>query len=87
MIRPRRVLGNLFSGSRAAAHGSLRFPFSHRRSDPWATARFAVDSPLEESGFELSVPSLKAVLKQDRSPLCNARRFGAGTGTETSKSE
>src|ERR1700722_19478846 len=36
--------------------GSLRFPFSHRRSDPWATARFAVDSPLEGDGFELPVP-------------------------------
>jgi hypothetical protein len=50
-------------------------------------SRFAADSMLEERGFELSVPSHKAVLKQDRSPLCNARRFGAGTGTETSKSE
>jgi len=29
---------------------------THRRSDPWATARFALDSPLEEGGFEPSVP-------------------------------
>ena len=43
------------------------------------------DSPLEESGFELTVPSDRSVSNQGRQPLCNARRFGAGTGTETSK--
>jgi hypothetical protein len=46
---------------------------------------FITDSPLEESGFELTVPSDRSVSNQGRQPLCNARRFGAGTGTETSK--
>jgi hypothetical protein len=34
------------------------------RSSP-ATARFVADSPLEESGFELAVPSDGAVPKQE----------------------
>jgi len=51
--------------------GSLRFPFSHRRSDPWATARFAVDSPLEGDGFEPSVPRQKDNAFRDSSfPTC-----------------
>src|SRR5262249_41823041 len=47
--------------------------------------RSSLDSALEESGFELTVPSDRSVSNQGRQPLCNARRFGAGTGTETSK--
>jgi hypothetical protein len=43
------------------------------------------DSTLEESGFELTVPSDRSVSNQGRQPLGNARRFGAGTGTETSE--
>ena len=42
---------------------------SHRRSDPWATVRFAVDSPLEEAGFELSVPPERKVTSPRRATL------------------
>ena len=45
-------------------HGSLRFPFSHRRSDLWATARFAVDSPLEGDGFDSWSPVSGETLEQ-----------------------
>ena len=47
--------------------------------------RWFADSSLEESGFELTVPSDRSVSNQGRQPLCDARRFGAGTGTEASK--
>jgi hypothetical protein len=50
---------------------------------PGCTAE--IDSPLEESGFELTVPSDRFVSNQGRQPLCSGRRFGAGTGTKTSK--
>src|SRR6516164_5856209 len=55
------------------------------RDEPAAQYGSSPDSPLEESGFDLTVPSDRSVSNQGRQPLCNARRFGAGMGTETSK--
>jgi hypothetical protein len=36
--------------------------------------RFGEDSPLEESGFELAVPSERSVAKQEAAPLCRLPR-------------
>jgi hypothetical protein len=73
--------------------GSL-LTFGHRLTLPGKAGPFRPEAVAgtgetdwlpEESGFELTVPSDRSVSNQGRQPLCNARRFGAGTGTETSK--
>src|SRR5215470_16069425 len=81
--RIRRALPRCRAGGDLSSF--VRFVVPSRKLRPGTRARkgAGTDSPLEESGFEITVPSDRSVSNQGRQPLCNARRFGAGTGTES----